>query len=543
MSKPFVSFCIPTFNRANEVYGCVVRILENPNPEIEVVVQNNASTDDTLERLSTIKDARLRVESNDRNIGMHANCLSVVQRGHGRYSILLNDEDRVFPEKIDEVVDYFKQLQEEFILIRVGFLGELLDQIYPRDGVYLPAGPEAVSMVALLCGEFSGLAFNVRLIQEMDVKPYIYTEDDIAAKNVPITITFSLGYSIMKQCMTYPILLSPIVLHHRREGKEGKHDDGKAIVAAADKDDCGFSRLYYVPDNAYIVFCDFVARYRDLYKDSKYEYPLYFWALRQVCCEFSYSIMLRLMGHCSTVDWIAYKFRNQKWREILTQKYGTPWNAFKGLLQRCLAHLKFVTNDSTWEVVQKICDDFFADNLDASVEQYTALEKQMAGDLIYKLGSISTDNNYLPYYAPEFFSAEFMETNYIYRQYNQKRYKWVLDYPKLLTERDKFLRATACLRLKRYDDAEKYLREYLDSYTNAKTVRHIIGATRGQILALWYLGYIHQYNGATVKAMRTFKECVDLADRTLHTGLLLQQSLLSPLQMELVSKADPEDQP
>lgn len=48
-----ISICIPTYNRANVVYRTVVNCLKCKDEDIEVVVSNNCSEDNTEELLSS----------------------------------------------------------------------------------------------------------------------------------------------------------------------------------------------------------------------------------------------------------------------------------------------------------------------------------------------------------------------------------------------------------------------------------------------------------------------------------------------------------
>lgn len=108
MENPVLSFCIPTYNRAQRVYKCVNHILQYPGDDIEVVVSNNASTDDTLAVLSTIKDPRLSVYSNDENI-YGKNWSLVAALAKGVFNAILSDEDVVLLENLHKIIKFLKE--------------------------------------------------------------------------------------------------------------------------------------------------------------------------------------------------------------------------------------------------------------------------------------------------------------------------------------------------------------------------------------------------------------------------------------------------
>jgi glycosyltransferase involved in cell wall biosynthesis len=53
--NPFLSICIPTYNRVHKTLSLVTSILEYDDVDIEVVVLDNCSSDNTEIVLSNIK--------------------------------------------------------------------------------------------------------------------------------------------------------------------------------------------------------------------------------------------------------------------------------------------------------------------------------------------------------------------------------------------------------------------------------------------------------------------------------------------------------
>ncbi len=103
MNNIELSFCIPTYNRAQIVYELVTNILLCSDPAIEVVVLDNGSTDDTLSILRAIKDKRLVVYSNGENKGGLYNVVNVINKARGRYLVFSTDKDHV---DINEIIKF-----------------------------------------------------------------------------------------------------------------------------------------------------------------------------------------------------------------------------------------------------------------------------------------------------------------------------------------------------------------------------------------------------------------------------------------------------
>lgn len=102
--RPKLSFCIPTYNRADMVVECVKRILQYTGDDIEVVVSDNCSEDDTLEKLGQIKDKRLNVSTNKKNLGYTQNLLKVISLASGNYCFMISDEDRVIDGAVPSIL-------------------------------------------------------------------------------------------------------------------------------------------------------------------------------------------------------------------------------------------------------------------------------------------------------------------------------------------------------------------------------------------------------------------------------------------------------
>jgi glycosyltransferase involved in cell wall biosynthesis len=109
MSEISLSFCIPTYNRAQSVTRLVAGILSYNDPSIEVVVLDNGSTDDTLSLLKKIQDKRLCVYGNGENKGALFNMINVLNKGRGRYLVYSTDQDYVDEGKIAEFKSFLLQ--------------------------------------------------------------------------------------------------------------------------------------------------------------------------------------------------------------------------------------------------------------------------------------------------------------------------------------------------------------------------------------------------------------------------------------------------
>lgn len=95
MNYPKVSIMIPTYNRAKFLVEAIDSALAQDYPDIEVIVSDNASSDNTSEIVKPyLSDKRFRYFRNDENIGLEANWKKLLyEYATGNFGKLLNDDD------------------------------------------------------------------------------------------------------------------------------------------------------------------------------------------------------------------------------------------------------------------------------------------------------------------------------------------------------------------------------------------------------------------------------------------------------------------
>ena len=160
-SVPLLSFCIPTYNRAHELMLLVRRLLSIQSEDIQVVVLDNASTDDTLEHLAEIKDARLVFQSNISNRGALFNGVNVLLQGTGTYSVLVLDKDYVDPDLVPDFLAFLRSTQPLCGYCEYGLpIGSK-----PR---YFYSGELALRGFAFSCHHPTGYFFRAQALREID---------------------------------------------------------------------------------------------------------------------------------------------------------------------------------------------------------------------------------------------------------------------------------------------------------------------------------------------------------------------------------------
>src|SRR5690349_12784486 len=99
---PTFSILIPTFNRAAYLKRCLRGVTADPSQDVEVLVRDNASTDDTpMVVREFAADPRVRCARNEVNVGPERNILRLASEASGDYVLWLTDDDQLNPGALD----------------------------------------------------------------------------------------------------------------------------------------------------------------------------------------------------------------------------------------------------------------------------------------------------------------------------------------------------------------------------------------------------------------------------------------------------------
>lgn len=100
MPIPEITVCIPTYNRAPLLQEALKSVLNQTYPYFEIVVSDDASTDNTAEVVAGFKDKRIRYHRQPTNIGITANWEFVFSQAQTEFVAPLADDDLYAPEHL-----------------------------------------------------------------------------------------------------------------------------------------------------------------------------------------------------------------------------------------------------------------------------------------------------------------------------------------------------------------------------------------------------------------------------------------------------------
>jgi glycosyltransferase involved in cell wall biosynthesis len=132
-----ITIMIPTYNQENYILDAINSALSQTYENLEVVVCDDCSTDNTWEKVKSIKNKRLKIYRNDRNIGRVGNYRKLLyELSNGEFVINLDGDD------------YFTDY--EYISKAVKMIQKYkLDLVFSNQKILYPNGKEKTTCMKL----------------------------------------------------------------------------------------------------------------------------------------------------------------------------------------------------------------------------------------------------------------------------------------------------------------------------------------------------------------------------------------------------------
>ena len=121
-ATPLVSVILPTHNRAKLVTRAVSSVVGQTYRHLELIVIDDASTDDTPAALAAIDDPRVRVLRNEGNRGASATRNAGIRAARGELIAFHDDDDIWFARKLEKQVEALRAASPETGWCLCGFV-------------------------------------------------------------------------------------------------------------------------------------------------------------------------------------------------------------------------------------------------------------------------------------------------------------------------------------------------------------------------------------------------------------------------------------
>lgn len=105
---PFFSVLVSAYNRARELERCIHSVLEQTFTDFEIVIVDDASTDDTAAVLAEQADPRVRVICHEHNRGISSARATAVEHARGEWFVVMDSDWELYPHslaRLRELID------------------------------------------------------------------------------------------------------------------------------------------------------------------------------------------------------------------------------------------------------------------------------------------------------------------------------------------------------------------------------------------------------------------------------------------------------
>jgi glycosyltransferase involved in cell wall biosynthesis len=133
---PLVSVSIITYNHEKFIGSAIESLLSQTYPNIEIIISDDASTDNTLEVINSYiatHSDRIKLLKTKRNLGANANWFKAVSVCNGKYVVGLAGDDEFLPELISKQVSIMESDED----IVICYADALVFDVYSQKSLYL----------------------------------------------------------------------------------------------------------------------------------------------------------------------------------------------------------------------------------------------------------------------------------------------------------------------------------------------------------------------------------------------------------------------
>lgn len=114
---PVVSVCMPVYRSERFIAEAIHSVLSQTFTDFELIVIDDASPDATHEIASAIRDPRLRVYRNDRNLGPEGNWNRAMGMARGRYIKVLPGDDTLYTDCLERQLAVLEDVRNRDIVL------------------------------------------------------------------------------------------------------------------------------------------------------------------------------------------------------------------------------------------------------------------------------------------------------------------------------------------------------------------------------------------------------------------------------------------
>lgn len=113
---PKVSVIMSVYNDEHCVRSAINSIINQTFEDFEFIIVDDGSTDSTIEIIRQYTDERIRVISNERNIGLTNSLNKALKNAKGKYIARMDSDDISLPERFEQQVKFLDEHEDTYLI-------------------------------------------------------------------------------------------------------------------------------------------------------------------------------------------------------------------------------------------------------------------------------------------------------------------------------------------------------------------------------------------------------------------------------------------
>ena len=182
--KEKLSVCIPVFNCGDTIIQTIKSIINQTYKDFEIIIVDNASTDDTGNIIKSINDPRIKLFVNDYNLGCGGNLNKCRERATGDILFFISGDDIADRSALEKVMDAFSINHDIGVVLRPYFWFEdefcvpvrITTQFKKNNLVSINNSFEHITEVISLSDQISGISFRKNYMSNFYFKNIYFIE-------------------------------------------------------------------------------------------------------------------------------------------------------------------------------------------------------------------------------------------------------------------------------------------------------------------------------------------------------------------------------
>ncbi len=174
--NPTITIVLPTYNRPYYLKKTIQTILNQDYPYFELLILDDASTDNTQEVVEAIQDKRISYVRNKKNLGYGQNLRNGFKFAKGKYIFLISDDDLIMQtDTVSHVIKKMESTQAGYAQLGLMYYDDdwfrptSLDHVGEKE-FYLPPSEDIIlKTLNWHFGSISGNIFRKDLVKQEDL--------------------------------------------------------------------------------------------------------------------------------------------------------------------------------------------------------------------------------------------------------------------------------------------------------------------------------------------------------------------------------------